>query len=134
MRKGATRLPEFVVPELSDAAQSLLLAIGAAIVLGLVQLVRGWTKGEGTAKPVAATVVSATVADSQAIRELIAAVDHLRRIFDEGAERHHSDSLALRDLMERRMSLEREMIDVMRRSTSLPYDMQAALDKLRNVP
>lgn len=68
----------------------------------------GFRKGNGTAKPVEAAVVSATLADGQAVRELINVMHRLCTEICDSRDQRHRDSMQEREAMH-------EMTDTMRR-------------------
>jgi hypothetical protein len=74
------------------------LILGSGMAAAVAVFI-GFRKGTGTTKPVEGAIVSATLADGQAVRDLISALNRMMTEMEDSREQRHRDSMAERDAM-----------------------------------
>lgn len=118
-----------------DAAIELakLLLIPGGILTAAVTAFVGYRRSSGTAKPIEGTVVSATLADSQAVRDLVDAVKRSSIEVGDARDQRHRDSLAEREKLDELVGAIGGVTDLLRRvPVGIPPDMLALLAKLKD--
>lgn len=123
------------MPASADTAVDLvkLVLIPGGILTALIGAFTGWKRSAGTAKPIEGTVVSATLADANAVRELVDAVKRSSIEVGDARDQRHRDSLAEREKMDELCGAIGGVTDVLRRvPLGIPPDMLALLARIKD--